>query len=78
MKKYTRTQRILAVIGIVLLVALYLTALVAAFVRNNALATQVLTAALFCTVAVPVIIWLFQFFIRKTGGKEDQPENSQE
>ena len=78
MKKYTRTQRILAVIGIVLLVALYLTALVAAFVRNSALATQVLTAALFCTVAVPVIIWLFQFFIRKTGGKDDQPENSQE
>ena len=64
--KYTKTQRILAVVGIVLLVGLYVAALVCSFFTRTDAAKKLLMAALFATVAIPVIIWLFQFFIGKT------------
>ena len=76
-KQYTKAQRILAIIGIVLLVSLYVSALVVAFLRQTELTKQLLAAALFCTVAIPVIIWLFQFFIGKTK-KPDLTEEDDE
>ena len=75
--RYTKTQRILAVIGIVLLVALYVTAVVASLFRSP-LARSILMSAVFCTVAVPVIIYLFQYFIgkRKTSGDDGESDES--
>ena len=71
--RYSKTQRVFAVIGIVLLVGLYVTALICSFFSKKELARQLLTAALFCTVIIPIIIWFFQFFI----GRNKKPENTE-
>lgn len=62
--KYTKAQRILAIIGIVVLVALYITALVASFF-NSPVAQGILYTALFCTFFIPILIYLMQFLSGK-------------
>ena len=46
--KYTKKQRVLAILGIILLVGLYLAALIASFF-NSPTAQGFLCSALFCT-----------------------------
>lgn len=67
--KYTKTQQILAIAGIILLVGLYVTALISSFFKSE-LATSILYAALFCTFVIPVVIYLFQFFTGKHAGND--------
>ena len=62
--KYTKTQRILAIIGIVLLVGLYVAALIASFFKSPT-AQGFLYSALFCTFFIPILIYLLQFFSGK-------------
>ncbi len=70
--KYTKKQRILAIVGIVLLVGLYIAALIASFF-NSPTAQGFLHSALFCTFFIPIVIYLFQFFSGKTRPpKEDE------
>lgn len=68
--KYTKKQRILAIIGIVLLVGLYIAALIASFFQSPT-AQGFLYSALFCTFFVPIVIYLLQFFARKNSDKSD-------
>lgn len=61
--KYTKLQRRLALIGAVLLVLIYAAALVFSLM-DSTLAPTLLTAAIFCTVAIPVFLYAF-FMITK-------------
>lgn len=69
--KYTKKQRILAIIGIVLLVGLYIAALIASFF-NSPTAQGFLYSALFCTFFIPIVIYLLQFFARKNSDRSDR------
>ncbi len=71
--KYTKKQRILAIIGIVLLVGLYIAALIASFFKSPT-AQGFLYSALFCTFFIPVLIYLFQFFSKKTRPPKEDDE----
>ena len=51
-----RTRQILAIAGIVFLLAIYASTLVFALMKNPA-AERLLMASVFCTVAVPVILY---------------------
>lgn len=62
--KYTKAQRILALAGIILLVALYLIALIASFFKSP-LAQGILYSAVFCTFFIPIVIYLLQFLSGK-------------
>lgn len=50
--KYTKKQRVLAILGIMLLVGLYLAALIASFF-NSPTSQGFLCSALFCTFFIP-------------------------
>ena len=73
--KYTKAQRILAILGIIVLVALYLAALIASFFRSH-LASGILTSALFCTFFVPIMIYLLQFFAKKRRSDDSSADDS--
>lgn len=73
--KYTKKQRILAIIGIVLLVGLYIAALIASFFKSPT-AQGFLYSALFCTFFVPIVIYLLQFFARKNSDRQQDAESS--
>ena len=65
--KYTKKQRVLAILGIILLVGLYLAALIASFF---------LCSALFCTFFIPIVIYLLQFFAKKNSSSPDDDDKS--
>lgn len=55
---YSKKQRIAALCGIILLVALYLLTFIAA-IFNFDETGNLLKACLFATIAVPILIWLY-------------------
>ena len=63
MKKKVKTKQVLAIIAIALLVAMYLTAMILAFIKNP-LAQRLLQLSLLCTFAVPVLIYLIMMFYK--------------
>ena len=71
--KYTKKQRVLAILGIILLVGLYLAALIASFF-NSPTAQGFLCSALFCTFFIP--IYLLQFFAKKNSSSPDDDDKS--
>ncbi len=71
--KYTKKQRILAIIGIVLLVGLYIAALIASFFKSPT-AQGFLYSALFCTFFIPILIYLFQCLSGKTRHSNEDDE----
>ena len=73
--KYTKKQRVLAILGIILLVGLYLAALIASFF-NSPTARGFLCSALFCTFFIPIAIYLLQFFAKKTSSSPDDDDKS--
>ena len=56
--KHTKPQRIAAIIGIIIIVALYLTALICSLIEHP-LAKSSLYSALFSTIVIPALIHLF-------------------
>lgn len=58
-----KTKQILAIIGVVLLVALYVSTLVFALIGSD-LATNCLKASIYATVVVPVLIWAYTMVYR--------------
>ena len=74
--KRTRAQRIAAIIGVCILAALYLTALISAFF-DSPLACSVLMAAIFCTIVIPVFIYLFGKAAKWFSGKQEPKEEDQ-
>ncbi len=58
-----KVRRIIAWIGIVALVALYVTALVLVIIGNDQ-AMRMFWVAIFATVVLPVLLWAYQFIYK--------------
>lgn len=66
-----RIKRILAVMGIVLLVLMYLVTLLSAvFDRGSSMA--LFRASVICTVLVPILLWGYLVIYRIAKGKDDK------
>lgn len=61
-------KRILAMIGVILLVLLYLSTLVFAILGKNFL--NWLMAAIAATIMLPILIWLYELLAQKIQDKE--------
>ena len=66
-----RGKQILAIIGIVLLVGLYLATFIAACFASEA-SSGLFLACIYATIIVPVFIWLYQLFYKL--GKKNKDE----
>lgn len=64
-------KRFLALAGVFLLLLLYLSALVLAFINHPA-ALNLLSAALFCTIVLPGIIYGYQMVLKKLKSPSDK------
>lgn len=58
-----KVKRILAIIGIVLLVSLYVTTIVLAL-TDDANTMNAFRASIYCTFLVPVLIWAYTFIYK--------------
>ena len=65
-----KSKRILAIIGIILLVLLYLSTLVFALLGKEFL--NWLMASLVATIMIPVLIWTYGFIYRLIKGEKDK------
>ena len=81
-----KTRQILAIIGIVLLLSLYLACLILALIGKHQ-ATTLFKAALGATVAVPIVLYAFLMLLKvfppfvkneEDSGKPDEGEASEE
>lgn len=66
-----KMKRILALGGVIIIAVLYAVALICAFIGSPA-ARDMLMAALFCTIVVPVVVYAHQLVYRLS--KRDQDE----
>lgn len=69
-------KRIGAIIAIFLLASMYVTALICAIIGSE-FATQMLQAALFCTIFIPVLLYAY-IFLMKALNKGKIPGEKQE
>ncbi len=58
-----RMKQILAIIGIVILVGMYVTTLILA-IMNNELTNRFFTASIVATVVIPVLIYVYQWLYK--------------
>lgn len=72
-----KTKQILAVIGIILLVLLYLSTLVCAIIDRTE-TMRLFMASIFATVVIPVLIWAYTFIYRLIHKNSDENEYQQE
>ena len=76
-KKYPWTaRRIAALVGIVLLLLMYASTLVFALMHHPA-AKDLLMGAVFCTIAVPVILYAMTLVARRVRGKGVPPQKKE-
>ncbi len=68
-------RRIAALIGILLLAGLYASTLIFALMKDPA-AKGLLMGAIFCTIAVPVLLYAMTIVARNLRGKGVPPENT--
>lgn len=62
------SKQIVAIIGIVLLVLLYVVTLIVAFADNSA-SGNLFVVCLFATIAIPVLVWIYTWMYGKLTGK---------
>lgn len=67
-KKKMTTKQIVAIIGIILLVLLYVVTLILAFVDTSA-SGRMFAVSLLATFAVPILIWIYTWMYGKLTGK---------
>ncbi len=68
-----KSRQILAILGIVLLVGLYLATLILAILGKNFF--PLFMAALFASMALPILIWLYGFiykWVKKNAGQNQE------
>ena len=58
-----KLKRILAIVGIVILAGMYLLSLVFAII-DHPLKSSLMSASLYCTVVIPVLLYVFLFVTR--------------
>lgn len=68
-KKKTTAKQIIAIIGIILLVLLYVITLILAFVDTSA-SGRMFAVSLCCTFVFPVLIWIYTWMYGKLTGKK--------
>ncbi|MBR4794856.1 MAG: hypothetical protein IKX99_05295 [Lachnospiraceae bacterium] len=66
-----KTRRILAIIGICLLVALYIVTIFAALTASES-SMGLFMASIAATIVIPVIIWLFTLFYKLSHKKDNE------
>lgn len=69
-----KTKRILALIGVVLLIGLYLSTLVCAFSSSDNF-MNMLMASIYATVIIPVLIWAYTLIYRLIKKNSDTDED---
>lgn len=72
-----KTKRILAMIGVILLIGLYLSTLFCAlFAKENLM--SLLMASIYATFVIPVLIWVYTFIYKlvKKDGDDEKNEDS--
>ena len=67
-KRKITSKQVVAIIGIVLLVLLYLVTLLAAFFDSSA-SGRLFWMCLFSTIAIPLLIWIYTWMYGKLTGK---------
>ncbi len=63
-------KQILAIIGIIILVSLYIVTLIAACFASEA-SSGLFLACIYATIVIPVLIWLYQLFYKITHKNKD-------
>lgn len=72
-KQPAKPKRILALIGAILLAALYLSTLVFAFIKTE-LAADLLKISIFCTIVIPILLYAYMLIYRLLNKKgKDEP-----
>ena len=66
-------RRVVALIGIILLIGLYASTLVFALMKSPA-AKGLLMAAIFCTIVVPVLLYAMTLVAKRLKGQGQEPE----
>ena len=69
-----KAKQILAIIGIIILVALYALTLIAA-IFDNTKTMSYLSAAIGATIIIPVILWVIQMFYHLSNKPDDNDIN---
>ncbi len=64
-----KTKRILAFLGVVILIALYISSIIFALI-DSPLAENLLLASLFCTIVIPAILYGYAVAIRYFNKKD--------
>lgn len=70
-----KTKRVLALLGIILLVAMYICTLIFAFVDHSR-SVGLLKASVACTIFVPVLLYAITLFSRLLRHNKDEDEFS--
>lgn len=71
-----KARRILAIAGIVLLLAMYLVCLIAAIAGKNE-ATTLFRAALGMTIAVPIVLYALMVLLKTLENKKEQEKEDE-
>lgn len=67
-KKRITSKQVVAIIGIVLLLLMYLAALIAAITDNSA-SGRLFFVCLYATIVIPLLIWIYTWMYGKLTGK---------
>jgi len=73
-KKTSKAARVAAILGSIALAALYVIALVFALIEHP-LSTPIIMSAIFCSFAIPFMIFAFIRITKLLSGKEDETVN---
>lgn len=72
-KKTPKSARIVALLGIVFLVALYVVTFFAAIFDNSATG-NLFRVCLFATIAIPLLLWIYLWLFQKVKERKDEQE----
>lgn len=72
-KKTPKSARIVALLGIVFLVALYVVTFFAAIFDNSATG-NLFRVCLFATIAIPLLLWIYLWLFQKVKERKDERE----
>ena len=71
-----KVKQVMAIVGIVLLVGLYVTTLVCA-ITDNSQSMNMFAASVFATIVIPVLIWAYTFISILVSRKDDKSSDKQ-
>lgn len=69
-----KTKQILAILTVILLAGLYISSLVLAIIGSPQ-AMAWLKVSIYCTIVLPVLIWIYTFIYRMLKGSDEEGKN---